>query len=185
MALPLVLDPPPEVFQTGLTCWAASYESWSRANARLIGIESPVDDQATIEWFQSHPNLLTAEDRVTRRGYAMLSCRGLMTLNRYSPRDVTAELLGELLESGYLYVIYQGANSTSSHCVVCYGADHKDIHVMDPWAGRGLIRREPSFFLQMQGGHGVVVIGTPGIVALSRGIGDALSSLRPPPVQAL
>ena len=180
MAVPIMLDPPPVIVQTAQTCWAAAFESWHEANAGLSGTSPTIGRHQLIEWFESGEGLTYESGRATPNGMMLMAGLGLMSMYPFDATYITIERLGTLLESGYIYLTYFREAGAPAHAVVCYGVDAEHIYLMDPYPGRGLIERPANYFLTMQQGH--VVVGLPLGVALSRRVGEAVESLRPPPV---
>jgi hypothetical protein len=141
MAVPFTLEPPPVVIQTAQTCWAAAFESWADANARLSGVRNTIGHQQLIAWFADDRSMTYESGRATPNGMMVMAGLGLMHLVPFEATYITIERLGVLLEAGYLYLTYFRNPGAPAHAVVCYGVDERNILVMDPWPGRGLTTR--------------------------------------------
>jgi hypothetical protein len=177
MSVPFMLDPPPVVHQTAQTCWAASYESWNRAN----GNENSRSSSQMIRMLESmngsgQDPMTTAAGRATPEGIDFIASIGLIQFLTPSPSSVTTAVLGELLHAGYLYLVYYRAPGAPAHAVVCYGVDQQYIHVMDPMPDRGLYQQPANFFLTMSQGR--VMIGLSMLNLLGMNIDRSLSGLR-------
>lgn len=182
MSFPMMHPRPPEITQGAQTCWAASFEAWQAGNSSLIGIQPTTSQAQLIEWLESGSGLTYESGRATPEGMMLMAGIGMMSLKPVPPARATIQALGDLLEAGYLYIVYFRRPGTPAHAVVCYGVDHEGIHLMDPMPDRGIITVEPDFFTAMT--EGAVLVGFPLDVALARQVGQALQQLQPPPVSS-
>ena len=177
MSVPFMLEPPPVVQQSAETCWAASYESWNRAN----GNENSRSASQMVRLLESMNQdgldpMTTRAGRATPKGIDFLANIGLIQFLTPGPTSVTTAVLGGLLQAGYLYLAYFHAPGAPAHAVVCYGVDQQYIHVMDPMPGRGLYQQPANFFLTMSQGR--VLIGLSMINLLGMNIDRSLAGLR-------
>jgi hypothetical protein len=173
-----MLEVPPIVTQTRETCWAAGFESWSRAIQRETGSSvDPPGAQQVIEWFEDGRNLMFDSGRATQHGMMLMAGLGLMQLRAYRARRTDIALLGLELEKGHLYLSYFSRPGRAAHVVVCYGVDTQAIYVMDPMPDAGLITLPPNYFLPWHAGW--VVVGTSLLLDLHRSLQSSLGRVGP------
>lgn len=132
MAIPVTLSVPPRVLQNDpMGCWAASFNSWSRAQ----GISRPWDEPRMIEIFSQLRNVLYSDHGAQDRGIRVLSSFAFMNLESVRGSRLTAEYIGGKLErEGHIYLAYKpiGDGLQGGHVVVVYGVTQTHALVMDP-----------------------------------------------------
>ncbi len=174
MTLPIMLDPPPVVAQTAQTCWAAAFESWADATARLQGTTNNLSSRRLIEMFDGNRHLTYRTGRATPDGIMLMAGMGLMSLVPLRARRVSIEVLGRALDQGYVYLIYFRVHHPA-HAVVLYGVDQQNIYVMDPMPDRGLMTLPPNYFLTLSDGQ--VLLGFSMVGELNRSLAASLAPL--------
>lgn len=112
-------------------CWAASFNSWSRAS----GIRTVPGEEAMIGMFSQLRGALVGNHAATRRGIHSVGHLGFMTVREVRGVSLTASFFETNLRShGYIYLAYtpNADGGSSGHVVVVYGVTDRHALVMDP-----------------------------------------------------
>jgi hypothetical protein len=133
------LDIPSVVPQeTERLCWAAALESW-------LGIvpNRPAYDQDFLVLEGRLGHHVTDEGDLKKKGLIWIAQTYGMAMKTfpYHHRLSLHYLLGRLKTRGHVYLgFHQHSAGKIGHALVVWGVDEDDdeVHVMDPWHGRGL-----------------------------------------------
>ena len=130
--MPFELPQPPVVQQRDPNgCWAASFNSWSRA----CGIRTVPNEDSMIDSFSQLRGTLNDNHSATGGGIRSIGHLGFMSIREVRGVTLTASFFESTLRSrGYVYLAYRPVSDggSSGHCVVVYGVTGRHVLVMDP-----------------------------------------------------
>jgi hypothetical protein len=132
---PFILPPPPEIYQTGLLCWAAGSSSWLQATQR--GSDTVAD---LVKKYKARGKLDSQDALPEENIIEVFSDIGIAVKSIPASEFTYCYVLEKLKTKGYMVLMSGSGGSSMGHTRVLYGVgdpSNEYFSVFDPLNGHG------------------------------------------------